>query len=75
MTCREIVELASDYLEGTLAPADLTQIEHHLDGCDGCTAYVAQLKATVLATGATDGNPAPDREAARALFRRFQADC
>ena len=74
MTCREIVERVSDYLERALAPAELVLVERHLDGCDGCTAYVAQMRATIRASKAAERNPAPDRDALKALFRRFRAD-
>jgi hypothetical protein len=41
-----VVELASDYLEGVLG--DLEQrLDAHLRECDGCEAYVAQLRETI----------------------------
>lgn len=51
MTCKELVELVSEYLEGTL-PADLrARLERHLSGCDGCTHYVEQMRQTIRLTG------------------------
>ena len=51
MTCKELVELVTDYLEGTL-PADVRlQMESHLAGCDGCTHYLEQMRETIRLTG------------------------
>jgi anti-sigma factor RsiW len=51
LSCQELVELVTDYLEGALGARDLSAFERHLAGCDGCTEYVEQLRATVRATG------------------------
>jgi anti-sigma factor RsiW len=51
ITCREFVELATDYLEGRLAPADHERFEDHLALCAGCQAYMDQLRATLRALG------------------------
>ena len=39
MTCREFVELVTDYLEGTLPDSERVRMEAHLAECDGCTGY------------------------------------
>ena len=51
MTCKELVELVTDYLEGTLPEDVRMQLENHLSGCDGCTNYVEQMRQTILLTG------------------------
>ena len=51
LSCQELVELITDYLEGALAPADVARFERHLDGCDGCRAYVEQMRQTIAALG------------------------
>jgi anti-sigma factor RsiW len=51
ISCQEIVELITEYLEGTLSPVDRARFEHHLDRCDGCDAYVEQMRETVAALG------------------------
>jgi anti-sigma factor RsiW len=51
MTCRELVELVTDYLEGRLPDATRQQLEEHLEACDGCTAYIEQMRLTLLALG------------------------
>jgi anti-sigma factor RsiW len=51
MTCRELVELVSDYFEGRLSAEDLARFEGHLTICPDCTEYVRQMRATVHALG------------------------
>jgi anti-sigma factor RsiW len=51
ITCREMVELVTDYLEGALPEEDRERFERHLAGCDACTAYMEQFRLTVVATG------------------------
>jgi predicted anti-sigma-YlaC factor YlaD len=51
LTCRELVELVTDYLEEALSPADRARFDEHLALCDGCRAYVEQLRDTVRLTG------------------------
>ncbi|MGH9020502.1 MAG: anti-sigma factor family protein [Acidimicrobiales bacterium] len=51
LVCRDAVELASDYLEGALARRDRRRFERHLANCDGCTAYLEQLRETIAASG------------------------
>ena len=51
LACQELVELVTDYLEGALGPADRARFEAHLTHCDGCTAYVEQLRLVIRVTG------------------------
>ena len=51
MACRELVEVITEYLEGTLAAEDRARFERHLAGCDGCTAYLHQMRETIRALG------------------------
>jgi len=51
LSCQELVELVTDYLEGALDERHRQAFERHLDGCDGCTEYLAQLGATIRLTG------------------------
>ncbi|HEY2789663.1 MAG TPA: anti-sigma factor [Gaiellales bacterium] len=54
LVCREVVELVSDYLEGELDARDRTRFEAHLTTCDGCTAYVEQMRLTLRLAGRLD---------------------
>jgi len=51
MRCRELVEVITEYLEGTLAAEDRARFELHLAGCDGCHAYLDQMRQTIRALG------------------------
>jgi anti-sigma factor RsiW len=51
LSCQELVELVTEYLEGALSSADLRRFEEHIGGCDGCTEYLAQFRRTIQLTG------------------------
>jgi anti-sigma factor RsiW len=44
VTCRDAVELVTDYLEGALSPAELLRFEEHVVICDGCAAHVSNMR-------------------------------
>lgn len=76
MTCRELVELVTDHLDGALSPEDRARFEAHLAGCDDCTAYVEQFSLTIEALGALGtGEIAPaSLEALRQAFRGWSRE-
>jgi anti-sigma factor RsiW len=51
LTCKELVELITGYLDGSLRGRLRRRFESHLAACDGCTRYMAQFAATIRATG------------------------
>ena len=51
MACQELVELVTDYLEGVLGPDETVRIQEHLAICTSCDNYIAQVRATIQATG------------------------
>jgi anti-sigma factor RsiW len=51
ISCRELVELVTAYLEGALSLEDRLRFELHLTDCDGCTMYVEQMRRTIEVTG------------------------
>jgi anti-sigma factor RsiW len=51
LACREVVELVTDYLEGALDERDRARFEGHLGGCDGCAAYLDQMRLTLRLAG------------------------
>jgi anti-sigma factor RsiW len=57
LTCAELVELVTDYLEGRLPDRERRRFDEHLTGCDGCTAYVEQMRRTIAVAGRV---PAPE---------------
>jgi anti-sigma factor RsiW len=51
MTCKELVELVTAYLDGALRGRRRRRFEAHLAACDGCTAHLAQMRETIRLTG------------------------
>jgi anti-sigma factor RsiW len=49
VTCQQLVELATDYLEGQLDPERVAALDAHLTQCDGCDVYIEQMRQTVIA--------------------------
>lgn len=47
ISCQEVVELVTDYLEGELDDAIRTELEAHLALCPGCDVYLAQMRQTI----------------------------
>jgi anti-sigma factor RsiW len=72
LTCKELVELVTDYLEGALSPEERARFDHHLSGCRGCRAYVEQMRRTLGAVGALSEDAVPD-EAKQRLLRAFRS--
>lgn len=74
ISCKELVELVTDYIEGTLPRSERKRFEAHLGGCDGCTTYVEQMRATVEATGrlTADAIEPAAREALLGAFRDWK---
>jgi anti-sigma factor RsiW len=51
LTCRELVEIITEYLEGAMPPAERIRFEDHVKGCTGCTRYLAQMRVTIETLG------------------------
>ena len=51
LTCQELVEIVSDYLEGALPPDERERFEAHLKICEGCRRYLDQMRTTILVLG------------------------
>jgi len=51
LTCQELVELVTDYLQYTLPSAERERFEQHLARCDGCTNYLEQMRRTIRVVG------------------------
>jgi anti-sigma factor RsiW len=47
VACQELVELITDYLEGTLPPDERARFDAHLAECPGCRTYLAQIWQTI----------------------------
>ena len=76
LSCRELVEIVTFYFEGALSRRDRRRFKAHLAACDGCSAYVEQMRMTIQLTGALreeDVDPAA-REALLHAFRDWRAE-
>lgn len=51
LTCRELVEIITDYLEGALPETARERFDAHLQGCEGCRRYLHQMQTTIQITG------------------------
>ena len=75
LVCREVVELVTEYLGGTLSSADRARFDLHLSTCPPCTAYLAQVRTTLeMAAELGSAGPPPDDQVAEQLgdmFRRW----
>ena len=74
MTCRELVELITDYLEGLLCQVERMRFEEHLATCSGCRNYLDQMRRTINTLGRlTEDNLAPvARDELLKLFRNWK---
>jgi anti-sigma factor (TIGR02949 family) len=75
MRCREVVELMTEYLEGALSHAERMRFEQHIEGCDGCRAYLEQLRRTRDVLGKVGEEPVPAhlRSELMKAFRNWRA--
>jgi anti-sigma factor RsiW len=65
LSCQELVELVTDYLDGVLPPTERARFDAHIADCDGCRAYLEQIRATIALTGTLAPEQlAPEAEAA-----------
>ena len=51
LTCQEVIELLSSYIEGGLTADDRRRVDEHLALCDGCTTYLEQMRETIRLSG------------------------
>ena len=51
LTCAEVVELVTEYLEGSMSPDERERFEEHLGVCDLCATYLDQMRETIATTG------------------------
>ena len=74
ITCQEVVEIVTDYLDGALDPASVHKLEAHLQMCGPCVEYVNQVRTTTRLAAAARLEVHPDRAALLNAFRAFRAD-
>ena len=76
MSCQEFVELVTDLIEGQLAEAKRLEAEEHVDECEGCSAYLEQMRTTIagLRTLAASEDFPRTRERALAAFAELRGE-
>jgi anti-sigma factor RsiW len=71
-TCHEVIEIITDYLEGALRTDDRRRVEEHLALCEGCTAYLEQMRETIRLTGMLTEEQIPEGQK-RELLEAFRS--
>ena len=60
LSCQQMVELVTEYLDGVMEPRRRARFEAHLAGCDGCRNYVEQFRTTVAVVGRLEVDDVPE---------------
>ena len=73
LSCKEMVELVTDYIEGAMAPDLRRRFDQHLSVCHPCVTYVDQMRQTIAALGKLpeESVPQPAMNALLDHFRRW----
>ena len=76
LTCHELVELVTDYLEDALTPVERARLDAHLDVCPGCREYLAQIRQTISVMGVLPADSIDPQMRDRLLdvFREWRRD-
>ena len=76
LTCQELAELVTDYLEGALSLRQRVRFRLHIAGCRNCARYVEQMRTTIAVAGQIRAEDiAPEvRDELLAAFRGWKAE-
>jgi anti-sigma factor RsiW len=76
LACQQIVELVTEYLDGTLSRSQRRRFDAHLAACPHCTEYLAQMRATIRLTGRLESDDlTPEmQEDFAAIYRRWRSE-
>ncbi len=76
LVCQQVVELISDYIEGSLPRGERRRLEAHLAGCEHCGEYLLQMRATIRLSGrlAVEDLSPQMRDDLVVLYRRWRAE-
>ncbi len=74
LTCKELTEIVTDYLEGRMPFGKRMSFWLHISMCKHCREYIRQMKLTVATLGKMPPEPIPPetREALHARFRDWK---
>jgi anti-sigma factor (TIGR02949 family) len=70
--CREVIDLLTEYLEGTLASQDTRALEAHLAGCSACAEFLESLRSVRTGVGTLRADAVP--EECRKALRSFLSE-
>lgn len=65
LTCKGVIDLLLEYMEGTLTPEVATELEQHVAECPACVAYLNTYRKTQELTGQVTRVPMPEEMKAR----------
>ena len=71
--CQGVVELVTEYLEGTIAEVERERVEAHLGDCPWCERYIRQTRMLIAALGRLEGDPAANPKAWDQALDAFRA--
>ena len=76
VTCRDLVEALTDYLEGAIPADRRAAIDAHLATCDGCRTVLEELRTTIRITGTLSEEQVPEttRASLREAFRGWREE-
>ncbi len=76
ISCREFVELVTEYLEGSMPHALRARFDAHVSGCEGCAAHLDQMRQTLRLTGVLreESVPAMGRDDLLHAFRAWHTE-
>ena len=74
LTCQELVELITSYLDDALTSEERQRLERHLTYCHGCRVYLEQMRVTLQLVGRLSPEDIPDdlRDGLLAAFRSLR---
>jgi anti-sigma factor RsiW len=71
LSCRQLVELVTEYFEGSLSDADRARFEEHVTTCPPCRAHLDQMRSTIDVIGEIPSGTLPP-EAEHDLLEAFR---
>jgi predicted anti-sigma-YlaC factor YlaD len=76
ITCKELVEVVTDYLEGRMPSERRLLFEEHIAFCSWCQTYLDQMRETIRLTGMlTEDDLSPEtRDTLLEAFRNWNAE-
>jgi anti-sigma factor RsiW len=74
LSCQEVVELVTGYLDQTLPADDASVFEQHINFCDGCEWYLDQMRMTISTLGRISEEEVPPetRDKLLTAFREWK---